>query len=306
MNCEWLMNEKCPMVAIILVNYNCAKDTLECIKSLCKIDYQNYKIIVVDNASTDDSYIRLEHNAYKYNYILLRAKKNNGFAAGNNLGIKYAFKIHPKYVLLLNNDTIVTSSFLIELLKNRPDDYSVLTGTILYNNEKNIVWYGGGNIGHFSGRVKHLFYNQDKKVIPANPLEVNFISGCEMLIPAKIIKDVGLLDEKFFLYEEDADYCIRIKNANYKLIYVPTSFIYHKISRSTSKTPKKTNYYLYRNKRILINKHFKGLQIITSLLFTNIQGIFRLITKRQSLECMIAGIIDFYLKKWGKTYRKFD
>ena len=292
-------------VAIILLNYNGAGDTIECIESIKQSVYKNYEIIVVDNCSTDDSVSVLEDYSKKTPLIFLRSKWNNGFSAGNNIGIREAQKRNFDYVLLLNNDTLVTIDFLQELLNayERVDKGSVLSGTIMYAYEREKIWYAGGSYSEWTAKAKHLRMNETADATPTEIEEVNFISGCEVLIPIGDIKKIGLMDEDYFLYTEDLDYSIKIKKARIKMYYVPKSVIYHKVSSSTQKISKMVSYYSVRNRRILIHKHFPFPKRIIAILYTDMQSVHRIVRKRLYFKPAFLGVVDYYKHRFGKSNR---
>ena len=135
-----------PLVAIILLNYNGEEDTIQCLKSLQKIQYDNYCLIVVDNHSEEASIAALKRAQEKIYFELIESKENGGFSAGNNIGIVRALEKKAEYMLLLNNDTIVCPDFLNKLLRAF-EEYphcGISTGTIYYEYDRNKVWYAGG------------------------------------------------------------------------------------------------------------------------------------------------------------------
>lgn len=294
-----------PSVGIILVNYNGAADTIDCINSLRNIKYKNIEIIVVDNSSTDDSVELLNEYLNKANEKLIISKQNKGFSAGNNIGIQYAQLEKMDYVLLLNNDTVVEPDFLSEMINSRQSDSDVMTGTICYYTDPQKIWFAGGSVNPLTGRTTH--WSKDKEItnLSHEIKEISFVTGCEMLIPIHVITKVGLLDEDYFLYGEDTDYSLRLSKNGIKMLFCPTSIIFHKVSSSTKKLSQTIQYYSVRNRRILIKKNCSWYQKIPALLFANAQTIHRLIHKRQHLYCVLMGIIDFYAKNYGKTERIF-
>ena len=300
-----MYSDKKGKTAIILLNYNGADDTIECIESIKKSIYKNYEIIVVDNCSTDESVSVLEEYRQKTPFIFLQSESNNGFSAGNNIGIVKAQEQNFDYIMLLNNDTLVTPDFLQELLNayERVDKGSVLSGTIMYAYEREKIWYAGGSYSEWTAKARHLRMNETVDAIPTEIEEVNFISGCEVLIPIGDIKKVGLMDEDYFLYTEDLDYSIRIKKAGIKMYYVPKSVIYHKVSSSTNKISKMVSYYSVRNKRILIKKHFSFPRKPVAILYTNLQSVHRMIKKRLSFKPAFFGWVDYYKHRFGKSDR---
>ena len=245
-----------PSVSIILVNYNGSQDTIECIESVLKCDYKNYNIIVVDNASND--YQELNNNPVFENekVILIRSDENLGFSGGNNIGIKYVSETLPDYVLLLNNDTIVTKGFLSALVESakKNKNVGIVTGKILYYWNKDTIWFAGGEYSRKNGRTVHCRCDMkddsdtEKKIC-------TFATGCLQLISKDALQKVGLLSEEYFLYSEDVDYCCRIIDAGYSIMYDPSCVIYHKVSASTGKNSRMKQYYMMRNEIAIIRKY---------------------------------------------------
>ncbi|MBZ9609308.1 glycosyltransferase family 2 protein [Clostridium estertheticum] len=218
-------------VYIILVNFNGAKDTIECIKSLNNINYENFKIVVVDNKSYDEDRLKLKEADVKFH--LIESNENLGFAGGNNLGIKYAIDNNADFVLLLNNDTLVHKDFLNELIKYTEINVGVIGPKILYYPDVSKIWFAGGMINWFKFIGQHFGEKQEDNGQFNNLKEVDFVTGCCMLIDSNVFKKVGLLPEGYFMYFEDVDFCVKVKDAGYKLIYNPNSEIYHKVSISS-------------------------------------------------------------------------
>lgn len=240
-----------PSVFIVIVNWNGWKDTIECLDSLLKNCYRNYQVIVIDNLSEDESYERLSGWCKDKNSVtILQTEENLGFAGGCNIGIKYALERDADYILLLNNDTIVDKNFLINLVSTADIERNVgiLGGKILHSPDNNI-WYCGGKMSWLRGGGYHPYKGRtDKHAADSPPFEVDFITGCMMLIKREVFEKIGLLDESYFLYNEDADFCLQASKAGIGLKVVPDSVIYHK-ERSTLGGWKPYHiYYLMRNK----------------------------------------------------------
>lgn len=220
-------------VAILIVNWNRCQDTLECLRSLQKITYPNYRIILVDNGSKDDSVtaVKAEFPTVK----IIQSARNLRFAGGNNLGLRDVLDHGDDLCLLLNNDTIVAPDFLDRLVDTAMmgSNISLVGPKILYYHRPDVIWFAGGVIKPVWGYVRHYGLRQIDREEFNQPKEVSFLTGCCMLIHRKILEKVGFLDEDFYLYSEDADYCLRVKNAGYKLFYEPKARIYHKVSQST-------------------------------------------------------------------------
>ena len=220
-------------IAIIILNYKNSKDTIECVESLEKISYKNFEIIIVDNDSKDGS-IELLKNHFKDKHAILDSKKNGGFAYGNNVGIKYALKNKADYILLINNDTTVEENFLDVLVETAEKDKTIgiTTGLIMNYYDKNKVWYNGGEIDWNKFYGYHLNERGNLSTLEEEK-EITFATGCLMLIRKEIFNNVGLLPEEYFMYYEDVDFCAKVQNKGYKIVYNSNSKIYHKISASS-------------------------------------------------------------------------
>lgn len=245
-------------ICIILVNYNGYDDTVECIKSIENSDYDNYKIILVDNGSKDKNKI-LNDNYINNAADVIISEENLGFSGGNNLGIKYAQeKYDPEYYLLLNNDTVIIKDTISNLKKGFDFDSKagIITGKIYYFSEPKTIWAAGGKFNFNTGIADQPELGKiDDGVQYENTCEVSFATGCTMLISKQVINTVGYLEESYFLYAEDTDYCCRVLNAGFKIIYVGKALIYHKVSASTGKQSNMQQYYMFRNNCYIIKKY---------------------------------------------------
>lgn len=270
-------------VAIILVNYNGSKDTLECIESLEKINYKNTQILVIDNYSaiTDYEYLKDEIEKKYKDVYFIRLESNLGFAGGNNVGIKYAIEeLKSDYVLLLNNDTLVDEDFL-NLLVDKAEDsknIGITTSKIFYYPEKNKIWYAGGKINWIKFTSIHFGEKQYDDNKYDKDLEVDFISGCVMLIKKSVIEEVGYLPEEYFMYYEDFDYCIKVREKGFKLFYVSKSKVYHKISASTGGEESAFSLeYGTRNRKLLLKKYKNKIGLIRYFISISYYYITRII-----------------------------
>lgn len=253
--------KKKPLVYIILVNWNGLKDTLECLSSLKRITYKNHRIVVVDNGSTNN---QLHILKIKYPEILpINNNSNLGYCKANNQGIKYAINKGAKYILLLNNDTVVKKDFLSILVKyaEKNSFKGVLTPKILYY-KNNIIWAMGGSISKYTSIPKMIGQGNISES-HINIIEPDYASGCAFFVDTDILKKVGLLDEEYFAYYEDTDLSFRIKRKGYKARVIPDSIIWHKVSRSTNniatdKISAIQAYYLSRNGLLFGKKNIIG------------------------------------------------
>lgn len=242
-------------VSIILVNYNGAKDTLECINSLRNIEFRNFEIIVVDNNSIQEEKKLLKEN--NDGFILLESNENDGFAIGNNIGIEYAINNNADYVLLLNNDTIVEKDFLNIMLDTYilEENIGAVGCKIMYNDNKDLIWYKGGKIDYSKFSAFNMYEKQNDINENNEVLETDFITGCCVLLSKKTIKAVGDLSDEYFMYYEDVDYSLRVKEAGFKIVVNPRAKIYHKVSVSSGGEDSPFRiYYSNRARRLFMNK----------------------------------------------------
>jgi GT2 family glycosyltransferase len=222
-----------PKVYIIILHSKSISCLIDCLSSLDKITYKNCAIIVVNNGSNDLTDI---NKHIKRKIQLIKTPSNLGFARGNNLGIKEALRNRADYVLLLNDDTIVTPDFLSTLVaagENHPD-VGMLGPKIYYYDEPQKIWFAGARFDERTGVIFALHSDKIGKSRKDNkPEDSDYITGCALLVKKKLIDIVGLLDERFFLYWEDVDWGLRAQKAGFTNLIVPNAHIWHKVSVST-------------------------------------------------------------------------
>jgi len=290
-----------PFVWILILNYNKWQDTIECINSIKKTTYKNYRILIVDNASQNNSLAIL--NKELSDIEIVGIKENTGYTGGNNCGIKIIMKRKADYILILNNDTIVEKDFLwplvncMEINKNA----GAACGTILTEHNRKEIWYASGKIIKWRGLATHTNKGKEfelSKYAQVQCSKTGFITGCMMLLRTSFLPEIGLLNEEMFLYLDDIEYSIRIKSKGYELFYVPQSIIYHKVLGEKESAFKL--YYSVRNRFLLIRVAFKGInKIIASIYFTAVI-LYKLFiwrfSNRKFYYAAKIGFID-YLKK---------
>jgi GT2 family glycosyltransferase len=223
------------LVVVIILNWNGSEVTIDCINSLLKIKYENFKIILVDNGSKVDPSVEFSCFSDCERVELIKLERNLGFTGGNNEGIRYVASTYkPKFYLLLNNDTVVDDYFLTEmvrLFKVNADCLAVVP-KIFYHNNKEILWFAGGSISRLTGIARHFGLNsKDSKKYNISK-KTGFMNGCCALISHETIMRIGLLDDIFFANSEDVDYSLRIIDSGYSIYYAANATIYHKVSYS--------------------------------------------------------------------------
>ncbi len=221
-----------PSVTAVLVNWNGRDVTLECLRSLCKVEYRPFRTIVVDNASSDGS-VEAIRSEFPEVEILAQAE-NLRFAGGNNAGIARALDTGADLVLLLNNDTVVDPAFVAALVERceAGHDCGMVAPKILYYDSPDTVWFAGGEISFWTGTMKHRGIRELDRGQYDTPRKIDYATGCCILLPAAVIRTVGMLDTAYFMYSEDADWSMRIRRAGYDIWYEPAARVWHKLSVS--------------------------------------------------------------------------
>lgn len=299
-----------PKVGIVTINYKNPQDTLETLDSLKNLRYDNFKIFLVDNESSGETKKVLEQKRKEIAFDLLTSAKNLGFAGGNNLGIKEALKQNCQYILLLNNDVTVKPNFLSRLVAvaQQDDQVGILGPRINYFAEKSRIWFNGGLVNWLYTKGTHRDLDKKEKDVPEDkePRASSYITGCAMLVRAKLFFELGFLNEDFFMYHEDLDFCLRAGERGHKIIFVPQAKIYHKISRTTQ--PGSSTYIYYHVRNGLFNGWWHGGYLRkTILLIFSFLRLFKQIPKfiipgqRKWGQGVWRGTFDFYSRKKGKT-----
>ncbi len=296
-----------PTVSIIVLNYNSREDTLDCLRSLEHLTYPSVQIIAVDNGSTDGS-VPAIRAAYP-NITLIDTGKNLGFTGGNNVGIKYALDHGADYVMLLNNDTIIAPDMIdlmIEPMENDPT-IGVSGPTIYYYDAPDTIWSAGGVIDWKRGITSMVGLNQeDKAQFGFKPIPVDFVTGCAILARRAVWEGVGLLDDKFFMYYEETEWCVRATRAGYKIVHVPSAMMWHKISLEARATSPRTYYYMTRNRLLFLsNTHaslqtwcYTGVELGRTLLSWSLRPKWQ--DRRHLRGTMLRAIRDFSTGRFGQ------
>ena len=241
-----------PLIYVVIVNWNRANDTIECLKALASSDYSNYRPLIVDNGSTDGSpdAIRAAFPAVE----VIANEDNLGFARASNIGIEHALQQGADYVLLLNNDTLVDKRLLTELVAVGESDsqigmlvpkiYYPSTGSGRSHGEKGRLWSAGAQWRRFPPRVTIIGFGREDGPAYSIQREVDYATGCAMLVKRDVFDRVGMFDPAFFMYHEDYDFSARVRRGGYRIVYVPQAVMWHKVSASTGEESPLKWYYL--------------------------------------------------------------
>lgn len=298
-------------IAIILVNYNGEKYNAACIESLLR-QQKTYemKIIVVDNASRDDSMQIIEKRFggdARIETIFL--DDNYGFSYANNVGIRRAMEWEADYVLLLNNDTEVEEDLFSELLAcadRHPN--SMIAPKICYSDHRNVIWSAGGAVSPFIRKVRHIGLDQEDTGQFDQERQIGFATGCCLLLPREVIERAGFLDERFFLYYEDTEYCFRLREMGIEIWYCPQARLYHKVGAGSGGADSPLcAYYIARNWLLCNREHLGARYPIFALYYALNRTVCCLLWlfrgKKELVRATCRGIADYQSKHFGKSER---
>jgi GT2 family glycosyltransferase len=295
-------------VVVIILNWNGLADTLECLESLAHLDYQGHEVVVVDNGSVDRS-VPVIHERFP-GVTIIENGENLGYAGGNNVGLRYAMAQGADYALLLNNDTVVDPAFLRILVDAVEADPTVgIAGpTIYYHERPGIIWSTGGAIDWQRGSTRMLGLDeQDEGQFGQVPRTVDFVTGCAMLVRRAVLEQTELLDERFFAYYEETEWCVRASRAGFKIVHVPLAHIWHKISPAAQADSPLVHYYMTRNRLLFLKATEAGIhawlhtlfaEYLRTLISWSVRPKWR--CKQAQRKTMLQAIKDAWRRRWGK------
>ena len=278
-------NKNLLSVAVIVVNWENWRDTVECLESVFNIDYENYIVILVDNFSQDDSVekiiewaeIKKQNKELMYvvydrkiaeeggdillnenllqrftgrKMVFIKNEKNLYYAGGNNVGIKYAQKAGIKNILILNNDIIVEKDIIKKFILASMKFERAILGSVIYSYDfKEKIEFSGAKWSHLKGE----FVISKDKILDFK--ETLYVSGACIFFPVKLTEEIGFFDEKFFFYDE-ADLCFRARKSGYKILVIPDIKVFHKGSSTFKKKNIPVEYFATKSSFLFSEKHF--------------------------------------------------
>ncbi len=229
------MTHSQPTITVVILNVIEINMLVECLRSLNKTQYAKLGIIVVHNGPPVTDYENTVRFASERVSDIIFTGYNSGFSSGNNAGIQLALGRGADYILLLNDDTVVSPSFLDLLLQTaeKIPDAGMLGPKIYHFLEPRKIWFAGARFDPRTCTMTTPGSDQFDEGMDSEPLESDYITGCTLLIKRRAVERIGLLDERFFLYWEDVDWGLRAKKSGLKNIMVPHSHVWHKVSASS-------------------------------------------------------------------------
>lgn len=299
-------------VSLVILHFSDQKLTKQCLISAEKLKSKGFqlKTIVVDN-NPKENLTALAKQFKKATF--LKTKTNLGFAGGNNVGIKKAIEGGAEGIFLINNDTLLDKNLVVQLVKVMKADKKIgVLGPKIYfapgyeyhqsrykpAEQGKVFWYAGGEIDWRNILASHRGVDEVDRGQYDKKASTDFVSGCAMFIRREVVEKIGLLDERYFLYLEDADFCQRAKKAGFKVVYSPRGKLWHFNAGSSEVGGSLHDYFLTRN-RLLFGFRHATLKA-------------KLALAKESVKLLLKGrpwqrvaIRDFYARRFGQGSWRF-
>jgi hypothetical protein len=282
-------------IALITVFYNCENHLQVFFESLSKQVDQDFLVIAVDNASSDNSLIlaKMLSDKYGVDCNFIANKTNVGIAEGNNIGIKSARQGGFEHIVLINNDISCDSNLILNIRSEAIDKKHLAWTCLSYLGDTDFRWYGGGKLSYW--RARGLHYNQKDSHRIRHAQAVSYAPTCLMYIHNSVFNRIGFMDPKYFVYYDDTDFCRRLHDGKISLIYDPNVFFRHYVGGSSggefSEFSMRQN---TKNKFLYIKKHYKGLIKLIVILTALFSKLIQLISRKRR-RSILLGLRD----AWG-------
>jgi hypothetical protein len=291
-------NKTHPFVGIVILTWNQKDDTLECLESVFEMDYPNFKVLVIDNGSEDGTSKAIQSQFPEVEMIINDV--NIGVPAADNQGFRHFLKRDADYVLILNNDTILDQAFLRELVRvaEESSDIGMTVPKIYYHGEDNLLWSAGAEWRRFPPRVAIIGFRKQDSPAYNTQCDLDYATGCATLISRQALKKVGLFDPVYFMYQEDYDYSERLREANYRIVYVPTAIMWHKVSASVEEGSREK---WFRWSRSLV-RYYQRHGMFWWLEFTT---FFLWVIVREALKNNFGAISPYVRGVWAGLKREY-
>jgi len=294
-------------VSLIILHFINKELTGQCLESVKKLNTKGFDLttIIVNNNPQEN----LKDLERKYSdFIFLKTGKNLGFTGGNNVGIRQALESKADWIFLVNNDTILDKNLIVQLIKVGESDEKIgILGPKIYfapgyefhqerykpNERGKVFWYAGGLIDWQNVLASHRGVDEVDKGQYDEQIETDFVSGCAMFVKREVFEKIGLLDERYFLYLEDNDFCQKAKREGFKIIYAPKAQLWHLNAESSAVGGPLQDYYITRN-RLLFGMRFAPLRARVALFRESLRLFF------SGSKWQRMGVRDFYLRRFEK------
>ena len=287
-------------IGIIIINFNGVSDTQGCLKSIESLySKENIQVFLIENDSLNcikEDFI----NSLNFKITQIINTVNKGFAEGNNIGIKKAIEAGCEYIALINNDTVFVDDSLLKVINCFEDNFNFgIIGIInYYYSNPEIIWQAGFRSNLFLGYSKKIKTNNTAM----NVVPVDYVPGSSIVIRKSVFEENGFLDERYFAYFEEYDFCIRAKKKKINIGFLNGTKILHKVGKSSTSSIKL--YLRTRNKLLFYHKHGSALGFVIAFTVHAIISIKRIVfsknDKGKLIKAFLFGFKDYYNEHFYK------
>ena len=301
-----------PLVAVIILSWNNAADTLACLASVQALDYPHVSTIVVDNGSTDDSVARIRAGFPAVTVIENGA--NLGYAEGNNVGMRAALAQGADYIFILNNDVVLAPDAVSRLVEAMEADACIgMAGpAVFFADPPDRLFSTGSRIDWRRGQTRHI--GMGSRGVPKDMpciMEVDFLVGCAVCVRREVIEKIGAFDPAYYLNFEDVEWGVRARRHGYRVVCVPQARVWHKLSSSLGFASPQNTYYMTRNALRFFWRHAPGMwkiaavaQIIWRTVWIigawTLKRRYRNDLFRRKRDANVLALRDFFLRRFGQ------
>ncbi len=296
---------KIPQVTAVILNTNRRDDTLDCLKSLSQQSYPALSVMLLDNASTDGS-IEAVRAGFP-GVQIVRLAENKGYAGNNNTGIQLALDQGAGWVLVLNEDTLLAPECIAELVKaGENDPQAGIVGPMVYHFDEPLRIQSAGGIMTRQWDFTHAGWNEIDQGQYAAVRAVDWISGCALMIRRATVEQIGLIDERFFYYKEETEWCLRARRAGWTILHAPNAKLWHKGVTPNYEPSPSVTYYNTRNGFLFIQKHNAPTRVRLIYWLSTLRTLWswtfnpRFWGMGAHRSAMLQGIRDSMAGRWGQ------
>lgn len=296
-----------PRVVIIILTFNSAPHVRECLDSLGALEDSDFEIVVVDNASTDETVSLARQHPLTPTVIV--NETNLGYAAGNNVGLHYALNTGADFALVLNDDVIVAPDLLTHLRVAAQQANVALLGPLIYHHSDPTIIQSAGGARTPGWEFYHRGLNMRDTGQFNQSEPVVWLSGCAVLARCQALNKIGLLDADFFMYWEDVDWCLRAWQAGYTVMFVPHAKVWHKGVQVAYDPAPRVAYYMARNELLLLRKHRAGWRVFLGAWLRHLRTVAsytvrpRWRARRAYRDATAQALHDFMRGQFGAALR---
>ena len=293
-----------PLIVCVVLNKDRREDTLECLSSLHAGTYRHLRVILLDCQSTDGSVEAVRAQFPETTIVDLQ--QNLGYAGNNNVGIEAALSMGARWVFVLNEDTVLAPECVAELVAFGEREGAGIVGPLVYHHgEPEVIQSAGGSLNR-RWENDHIGKDQPDTGQFRAPRDVEWISGCAIMVRADLIRAVGALDARFFYYWEETEWCVRARKAGWRIVTVPAARIWHKGVQRDYRPKPSVTYYATRNRLLLLSKHHAPVgawltawgQTARTLVSWSVRPRWR--HMREHRDAMWSGVVDFLRGRVGR------